>query len=63
MDISNDGGDKLGEVVQEVAVKANTRYKLSGQVKATARGMALLQVKRLRDGKEIERIAHSVEQE
>ena len=50
-------GKNLGQIIQKVAVRPNTRYRLSGKIKADAKRMAVLQVKRLEGRKEIERLA------
>ena len=48
---------KSGEIVQEVVVKPNTEYVLEGQVRSDIPGGAAIQVKRLLEGREAERIS------
>ncbi|MGI5870244.1 MAG: right-handed parallel beta-helix repeat-containing protein [Kiritimatiellia bacterium] len=45
---------RSGEVLQRAGVKPHTRYKLSGQLRGAA-GLGVLQVKRYKDGKELDR--------
>lgn len=56
VDITAAAGEGLGEILQVVALKPKTRYTFSGQVQGTAPGIATLQVKRLQNGKELDRI-------
>jgi len=57
VEIVADGGKNLGEILQVVRVKPDTRYRLRGQIKASEPGLGLLQIKRIKDGKEIGRLA------
>lgn len=50
-------GKNLGQIIQKVAVRPNTRYRLSGRIKADVARIAVLQIKRLEGRKEIERLA------
>ncbi len=47
----------LGQIHQVVEVKSDTRYRLTGDLKATVKGIGLLQVKRYKSGKEVQRLA------
>jgi hypothetical protein len=57
IDIVADGGKSLGQIVQKISVTPNTRYLFKLDMKSTASGVALGQIKLLVGSSEIERIA------
>ncbi|MBN2711043.1 MAG: hypothetical protein JXR97_01215, partial [Planctomycetes bacterium] len=50
------GGKGLGQIYQTIAVKPNTYYVLKGEIKGADKDMALIQIKRYKDGKEVQRM-------
>jgi hypothetical protein len=60
VDIVKDEGSNYGQIYQTIPVKANTRYRLEGRLKGSAKRVAVFQIKRRRGRTELERIASDV---
>ncbi|HBC88709.1 MAG TPA: hypothetical protein DCZ94_17345 [Lentisphaeria bacterium] len=57
VDIEKDGGKNLGQIIQEVKAKPDTAYRFKGDLKASAKEIALYQIKLIGpDKKELKRI-------
>jgi hypothetical protein len=64
VDIEKDGGKNLGEIIQEVKAKPGTAYRFKGDLKASAKDMALYQIKLIGpDKKELKRIGTEANKE
>lgn len=56
VEITRDGGSSYGEIVQSVKVAPDTAYRFAGDWRSSKGKVAFFQIKRIKEGQELERI-------